>query len=48
MSDLAVLAAVWRSRPPSGLYIMHSMNRDVWCAQCGNWQTKWHKHWGGK
>lgn len=23
-----------------------TLPRNIWCPKCGNWVTKWHKHWG--
>jgi hypothetical protein len=42
MSDMtAEKALVWRSRPPSGKFILHRLPKAVWCNRCGP-VTKFH------
>lgn len=45
--DLQELAKKWKSRQPSGKFLLHRMKRNQWCKTCGCYVTKWHRHWLG-
>lgn len=35
MTDIRAMAKMWKSRAPSGRFVLHRLSKTGWCNRCG-------------